>query len=170
MGLILAFAGHRPQKIGGYWDSAVGQWVYEEMRGALLHIRPTLCLSGMALGVDQWGAELALALGIPFWAIVPFEGYEERWPDSAQAHYRELLAKAANTVYVCSGGYDPQKMQRRNEYLVDKADVLLAVYDGTSGGTQNCYHYAEKRIADGAKLRIERINPCRRHVGRTVPT
>ena len=35
-------------------------------------------------------------------------------------------------------------MQKRNEYMVDKCDILLAVWDGSAGGTNNCVKYARK--------------------------
>ena len=35
-------------------------------------------------------------------------------------------------------------MQKRNEYMVDLADRVIAVWDGSKGGTANCVKYAEK--------------------------
>lgn len=35
-------------------------------------------------------------------------------------------------------------MQKRNEYMVDLADRVIAVWDGSKGGTANCIKYAEK--------------------------
>jgi uncharacterized phage-like protein YoqJ len=34
--------------------------------------------------------------------------------------------------------------QRRNEFMVDAADVLAAFFDGSPGGTANCVLYASK--------------------------
>jgi uncharacterized phage-like protein YoqJ len=36
-------------------------------------------------------------------------------------------------------------MQRRNRYMVDHASLLIAVFDGQSGGTQNTIQYAMER-------------------------
>jgi uncharacterized phage-like protein YoqJ len=36
-------------------------------------------------------------------------------------------------------------MQKRNEYMVDKCDKLLAVWNGTTGGTHNCIKYAKSK-------------------------
>ncbi len=38
--------------------------------------------------------------------------------------------------------------------MVDNSDIVIAVFDGTPGGTKNCYDYATD-----AKKRIIRINP-----------
>ena len=35
-------------------------------------------------------------------------------------------------------------MQKRNEYMVDLADKVIAVWNGSTGGTYNCVKYAEK--------------------------
>ena len=35
-------------------------------------------------------------------------------------------------------------MQKRNEYMVDLTDKVIAVWDGSKGGTGNCVRYAEK--------------------------
>jgi uncharacterized phage-like protein YoqJ len=36
-------------------------------------------------------------------------------------------------------------MQRRNEWMVERADVILALWNGSSGGTANCVAYARQR-------------------------
>jgi uncharacterized phage-like protein YoqJ len=36
-------------------------------------------------------------------------------------------------------------MQRRNEWMVDRADKLVALWDGSWGGTFNCIEYARKK-------------------------
>jgi hypothetical protein len=44
--------------------------------------------------------------------------------------------------------------------MVDHAELLIAVWDGTSGGTANCVKYARK---DGVE--IWRINPATHEMG-----
>lgn len=38
-------------------------------------------------------------------------------------------------------------MQRRNEFMVDNADMVLAYHDGSEGGTKNCVDYAKSQGA-----------------------
>jgi uncharacterized phage-like protein YoqJ len=33
-------------------------------------------------------------------------------------------------------------LQKRNEWMVDHCDLLIAVWDGSEGGTANCVRYA----------------------------
>jgi len=37
------------------------------------------------------------------------------------------------------------KMDKRNEWMVDKADSILAVFKQTPGGTANCVQYAKSK-------------------------
>jgi len=49
---------------------------------------------------------------------------------------------ADGVVVVSEGGYSARNMQRRNEWMVDHSDKVLAVWDGSNGGTGNCVAYA----------------------------
>lgn len=155
--MIIAFTGHRPEKLGGYGPSAVQDDVRRRIRNALADLRPSHAISGMALGVDQWAAEECDAAGIPWTAAIPFKGQESQWPAASQRRYRDLLGWATRIHVVSPGGYTREKMQDRNRWMVDNCDLLIAVWDGSDGGTANCYRYA-KSIG----RRIARINPLRR--------
>lgn len=152
----IAFTGHRPNKLGGYGPSEIQDKVRAAIRDYLKSKlgQPLLVISGMALGVDQWAAEEALALGIKFTAAVPFIGQESMWPEESQQRYHELLGKAYDTSVICGEGYHISKMQTRNRWMVDQCDELCAIWDGTSGGTANCVRYAVKE-----KTPIFRIDP-----------
>lgn len=143
---IVAFSGHRPQKLGGYnIPNKIYNYITQQLKQKLLELKPDKCISGMALGWDQWAAETALDMKIPLLAAVPFQGQERIWPKSSQAVYQQLLAAAAEVVVVCEGGYAPQKMQIRNQWMTDNCDILLCCYNGDkTGGTANCIEYARK--------------------------
>lgn len=141
--MILSFTGHRPDKLGGYQPSEIQEWVRRRIAERLVQLKPEKTISGMALGVDTWAAQECVKLGIPFIAAVPFKGQQALWPLESQSEYRKLLGQAAEVVYVCQPPYAPWKMQVRNKWMVDHSDLLLAVWDGTKGGTGNCVAYAE---------------------------
>ena len=142
--MIIAGTGHRPDKLGGYSKQVFDDLVYLATIG-LKKYQPTLVISGMALGWDQALAQAAVDLGHPFHAYIPFEGQESRWPKDSQSSFKSLISKAAH-VEVCSpGGYSARAMQVRNERMVDDCDMLLALWNGTSGGTANCIRYATQK-------------------------
>lgn len=141
--MIIAATGHRPDKVGGYGPAA------DQRRRDLAYNwfaanRPARVISGMALGWDTAVAEAAYNLGIPFVAAVPFEGQESRWPDLSQRTFRALLAVAAEVVIVSPGGYSVGAMHARNHWMVDHADKVLALWDGSDGGTAGCVRYADR--------------------------
>ncbi len=140
--MIFAATGHRPDKLGGYSLS-----VHLKLKSLALSYlsaeRPKACISGMALGWDQAWACAALQLQIPLTCAVPFAGQERRWPTKTQLVYRNILQRADEVHVVSIGDYAVWKMQTRNVWMVDRCDRLIALWDGSTGGTFNCLQYAK---------------------------
>jgi uncharacterized phage-like protein YoqJ len=142
--MIVAFTGHRPNKLGGFLlPNPTYIHVCQQLEKTLKELQPTEAISGMALGIDSWAANICIKLGIPFTAAIPFIGQQKAWPQTSQKTYHALLNKAAKQVIVSEGGYTAAKMQIRNQYMCDRCDVLIAVWDGSPGGTGNCVKYAQ---------------------------
>lgn len=139
-GLVVAGTGHRPDKLGGFSSQVEGR-LEALASAALARFKPDVVISGMALGWDWALAEASLKAGIPLIAAIPFVGQERRWQQESQRRYAEILAKAV-VVIVSPGGYSHKAMQVRNEWMVDRCHRLLALWDGSSGGTANCINYA----------------------------
>lgn len=154
--MIIAFTGHRPDKLGGYkLPNPTYRYVCQQLEAKLKELKPEKVISGMALEVDQWAAYISHKLGIPFIAAVPFEGQEGAWPTQSQKTYQQLIKLASERVVVSPGGYSAHKMQIRNQWMVDHCDILLAVWDGSAGGTGNCVNYAKSQ-----NKQIVVIDPC----------
>jgi uncharacterized phage-like protein YoqJ len=158
---VIAFSGHRPDKLpdketGYILPNPTYIYVCQQLERHLTDLKPTKAISGMALGVDQWAANICNKLKIPLIAAIPFEGQEKMWPEKSKKVYQSLLQKASEKIVVCEGGYSAYKMQLRNEWMVNHCDILLAVWDGSKGGTGNCVDYAMKKMG---QERIVIINP-----------
>lgn len=155
--MIMAATGHRPDKLGNDYNlnGPLTRWLQYNMAFVIDLYEVTEIISGMALGVDMLWAMTAVACNIPFIAAIPFEGQELKWPVKSQRLYWNTLLDAKEKVYVSKPGYAPWKMQKRNEWMVNNCDMLLAVWDGSTGGTFNCYRYA----AEEGDKPIIRINP-----------
>lgn len=152
--MIIAFTGHRPNKLGGYNPNPLQTWVKDQIRVYLQDRKPTKVISGMALGVDQWAAEIAISLEIPVIAAIPFVGQEKAWPQQSQLEWRNLIKKCERVVIVSEGGYSKQKMQIRNEWMVNNCTELCAIWNGTAGGTGNCVKYAQNK-----QCKMYQVNP-----------
>lgn len=143
---IIAATGHRPQKLGGFSDV-----VNDRLKAlAIAYFRktdPDKIISGMALGWDTAVALAAIELGIPLVAAIPFHGQELRWYEESQEIYHSILVSATEKVIVCPGSYSPASMNKRNEWMVDNCNHLVALWDGSSGGTGNCMKYAKEKVS-----------------------
>lgn len=140
--MIVAGTGHRPGKLGGY-DEVTFTRLTSLARGRLRELKPEKVISGMALGWDQAVANAALDLHIPLIAAVPFDGFEARWTHAQQDRF-SLLLDQSDEVETCSPYPGQRAYQLRNEWMVDRANLMLALWDGSWGGTFNCIRYAEK--------------------------
>jgi len=156
--MIVGVTGHR--KLGGYTvPNATYNRVEKKIKQILVDLKAVdRIITGMAIGADQLMAKIAIELEIPFTAAVPFKGQESRWPSFVQDEYRDLLQQADSVVIVSEGIYSAEKMQIRNEWIVNHSDVMIAVFNEIpKGGTYNCICYAEEK-----KKPIYKINPLTR--------
>ncbi|MFQ9550401.1 MAG: SLOG family protein [Acutalibacteraceae bacterium] len=106
-------------------------------------------ISGMARGVDIWAAEVVLRLrdnGSPIHLIAasPYQGFERAWSPAWQSRYASVLV-GADIVRFVSLQYDRGCFQRRNEWMVDHAGRVIAVFNGEKGGTKNTIDYADRQ-------------------------
>ena len=140
------FTGHRPEKL----------WATEEEVTAALdkEIRQAIAdgfsvfISGMARGVDIWAAEIVLQLrdageAIRLICACPYQGFERGWKQSWQERYQAILTAADLVRFICPY-YSRSCFQRRNEWMVDHAARIIAVWNGQPSGTKNTIDYARR--------------------------
>ncbi len=109
---------------------------------ALLKLNATLALSGGAVGWDTIFAEAAMAINLPFDLILPYKGQGEKWPEEDRKKYQLLCEKAKSVIYTAEE-YHKHCFFVRDRYLVDKSNMLMAMWDGRQkGGTWYTYKYA----------------------------
>lgn len=170
--LFVSFTGHRPDKLPGKydWDAPANQKLMkkiEEICTWLMEGNPdkrVYFYFGGALGVDQMAFEVCYKLKKQYGnrmllaICVPFQKQSNAWKTSKSVErYQKQLDEANFVINVdeaigynrCKnvpiGEYSVEKMQIRNEFMVDHSDLTIAVFDGTKGGTKNCVDYAIKK-------------------------
>lgn len=151
---VVGGTGHRYEKLTG-----LGKEIYRrpEVLSAcqrnldrlaayfLRKLEADLAVSGGALAWDMAVGRGARLVGVPYVVVVPFLGQESRWSRELQEMYRALLDGAAHVVVVSDGSFSAAKMHRRNEVMADHAHRMLALWDGSAGGTGHCVNYARKQ-------------------------
>lgn len=98
----------------------------------------TVFYNGVAKGFDLLAAEEVLKLKkkrqIKLIACVPYYGQERGYSEADKARYRAILKKA-DEVVILSEEYYMGCLLRRNDYMVERADCMIAYLCKESGGT-----------------------------------
>lgn len=153
-----AFTGHRPQNLLWQFNEADTnclklKQILNQQISQLAKNGFTDFLSGMALGSDTWAAEAVLNLrkkkpALKLHCILPCKTQAEKWPVSEQERYQKILAQA-DSIFFTSRNYHPNCMLERNRFMVEKAHLLLAVYNGQPhSGTAAAVRHAQKLGCD----------------------
>ncbi len=157
------FTGYRPQKIC---------WNFDETSPEFLKVAKTVkklindaydngykyFISGMALGFDTLCAEKVLELKITHPEImlicaIPCKGQEKYWSESQCATYKHILNKADVVKYI-SEKYTRFCMQKRNRYMLNMSSMVIALFDGKPGGTEQTLNMAKRM-----NIKIVMISP-----------
>ncbi len=146
--------GHRPKGFPFKYDidkqkhTAYLQTLEEKIELAITEYGITNFISGMALGVDMDFAETVLKLrnkySITLECAIPCPNQTLKWNDKDKLRYNEILNRA-DTVTLVSNRYDRDCMLKRNRFMVDKSQMIIAVFNGIEkGGTWYTINYAKK--------------------------
>lgn len=140
--MIVAFTGHRPERLG---DDAAGAWI--AVKEFMLAERPERVISGMAQGVDTFAFDIAVEMGIPVVAAVPWTGHGIGWSQAQLDEYLKRLERATEVVVTSdTQEYRPWVYAVRDRWMVDNSGLLAAVWDGVrGGGTWQTMEYSRRR-------------------------
>ena len=103
---------------------------------------------GGALGFDTMAAKLLInkrmALGdIRIVIVAPCINQSERWSERNKNIYNYLISNADEVIFI-SDEYTPVCMKKRNEYLAEVADVVIAYSGRERSGSAQTIRMAEK--------------------------
>ncbi|MBQ6539654.1 MAG: DUF1273 family protein [Oscillospiraceae bacterium] len=157
-----SFTGHRPIKLPWKNDESDERCV--ELKKKLYDIAEAVYLSGvrhflcgMAQGSDLYFCETIIELrnrypDVTLEAVIPCETQAAKWREQDRERYFRLVAQC-DTETMLQREYTPDCMSKRNKYLVDHASVIIAVYDGTFGGTMQTIMYARQQDLEIIQIR-----------------
>lgn len=162
------FTGHRPSKLDNCYSLKhpmsikISDEIYPILEKLIKEEGIRRFITGGAIGFDQ----------IAFWTVhklkktypdiknvlsIPFKNQAAKWTDKETlTWYSKMLKLADEIIYVDElgmyrvegtiiGDYHVAKMQQRNEHMVDESRIMIALWDGTKGGTGNCVNYIRKK-------------------------
>lgn len=140
------FTGHRPEKLK--CDEATIKSALSCGIDAAIQDGYRTFITGMARGVDIWAAELVLErrvfdVSLHLICALPYLGFEQTWSKDWQVRYRTIL-RQADLVKAINPSFSMAVFRRRNEWMVDHCSRLIAVYNGSPGGTRNTITCAKR--------------------------
>lgn len=161
----IGFTGHRPSRLGGY---NINTPKYETLQKDLEHCieraleeyDTVVGHSGLALGGDTIWSKAVLSMKtryperVQFHAEIPMLEQHEQWFKESDVEFWHKQAESADFTSVYGSLADRTVQERkhlsakllndRNKGMVDHSDLLLALWDGSSGGTANAVSYGRR--------------------------
>lgn len=146
--------GHRPKGFPFQYGidiqkhNAYLQALSQKIRLAITEYGITNFISGMAVGVDLDFAETVLKLrhkcSITLECAIPCPNQALKWNYKDKLRYEGII-NSADKISLISERYTPECMLKRNSYMVDKSQLVIAVFNGIpQGGTWYTINYARK--------------------------
>lgn len=156
----VCFSGHRPEKLplsgsgGAKVIRVLKSILYKEILDSISD-GYSCFITGLARGIDLWAGEIVMELkaqgeDIRLIAVSPYKKHGESFKGEEKFILGNIMLKADE--FICLGeDYSKGCLQRRNEYMVDRSDKLIAVVSDYKSGTGSTIRYAEKQ---GVPVRI----------------
>ena len=141
------FTGHRPNKLN-LTEKEVKKLLEKAIDEAIADGYVTF-ISGMAPGVDIWCAEIVLDRkktnkDLRLICALPHPGFEKRRNETEKQIFKDILQKS-DLVKLINDHYFPGCYQVRNTWMVDRSNLVIAVFNGQKGGTKNTIDYAKTK-------------------------
>lgn len=148
------FTGSRPQNLPcGFHEERpncirLKELLRQEIEALITQQNISHFISGMALGVDQWAAEAVLELKktyphITLEVALPCETQTVNWRVEQHERYYSITSRCDKETML-QRAYTKDCMQKRNRYMVDNSQYVLAVWSGKPGGTGSTVRYAQQ--------------------------
>ncbi len=150
------FTGHRPDKL--HLPEAEFKAMLGREIDAAIADGYEAFISGMACGIDVYAAEEVIARlerGVRLICAYPYPDSCERFTPDWRARCREIARHAADQVCV-SERYHAGCFMQRNSWMIEHSSRLIAVFDGTRGGTYGTLVRAAAQRLDVRVLMLER--------------
>lgn len=137
------FTGHRPEKM---------ELVEKEIKPLLEKAIDDAIADGYVTfitGTDIWAAEIVLERkktnkNLHLICALPHPNFENRRSMTEKMSFYKIIKKA-DIVKEINDHYFTGCYQVRNEWMVDRSNLVIAVFNGQKSGTKNTVDYAKKR-------------------------
>ena len=141
------FTGHRPEKME-LGEKEIKSLLEKAIDKAIAEGYVTF-ITGMAMGTDIWAAEIVLERKkrnneLHLICALPHPNFESRRSMTEKMRFNKII-KNADLVKEINNHYFKGCYQVRNEWMVDRSNLMIAVFNGQKSGTKNTVDYAKRR-------------------------
>lgn len=157
---IITVTGYKPFEIGIFSGDHPGvlyikKAISRQLTAFLEEGLEWVLISGQ-LGVELWTAEVVFELQMEYpdlklAVFTPFLEQEEKWNETNKEYYEFILTQADHVDSITKRKYEsPQQFRLKNQFLIEKSDALLAVYDEEKEGSPRfLVELAKRRVEQG---------------------
>ena len=141
------FTGHRPEKME-MGEKDIKLLLEKAIDDAVSNGIITF-ITGMAIGTDIWAAEIVLEKkktnkDLHLICALPHPNFDSRRSITEKMKFSKIIKKA-DVVREINNHYFNGCYQVRNEWMVDRSNLVIAVFNGQRSGTKNTVDYAYKK-------------------------
>lgn len=141
------FTGHRPNKME-LGENEIKPLLEKAIDNAIADGYVTF-ITGMARGTDIWAAEIVLKKkktnkNLHLICALPHPNFESRRSITEEMRFNEII-KNADLIKEINDHYFTGCYQVRNEWMVDRSNLVIAVFNGQKSGTKNTVDYAKQK-------------------------
>ena len=141
------FTGHRPDKME-LGEKEIKPLLEKAIDNAIINGYVTF-ITGMAMGTDIWAAEIVLKRkksnkNLHLICALPHPGFESRRSMIEKMRFNKIIKKADISKEINSH-YFTGCYQVRNKWMVDRSNLVIAVFNGKKSGTKNTVDYARRK-------------------------
>ena len=141
------FTGHRPDKME-LGEKEIKSLLENAIDNAIADGYVTF-ITGMAMGTDIWAAEIVLERkktnsDLHLICALPHPNFESRRSMEEKMRFNKII-KNADIVKEINDHYFAKCYQVRNEWMVDRSNLVIAVFNGRKSGTKNTVDYAKRK-------------------------
>ncbi len=145
MAKVAAVTGYKAHELGIFDDDHPGlpfvkKTLEKRVRSLAEEGLEWVIITGQ-LGVELWAGEAVIGLkdeypDLKLAFITPFLDQEEKWSDQNKEYYQLIQSQADFTDSITRRKYEnPGQFKLKNEFLLQKSDVILILFDEERGGS-----------------------------------
>lgn len=169
MAKVAIISGYKPYEIGIFKNDDIKvkyiKWAIKNNLLTLLEEGLEWVIISGQLGTELWAAEVVFDLQLEGFhdlqlaVITPFLNQEESWKEANKEWYESILAQADFIDSVSRKPYEsPSQFRLKNQFFIEKSDVLLLFYDTEKDGSPKYLYERAKSYQERSEYDIRLID------------